>query len=94
MTDTIKKLGELIEAGDENSVRSFIIEHINDFPTDLKNEFIFTFLQEAVELDTRIKEAQVAVVSDGLGALKEINKEKKNLLDKQRILELLTKMKE
>lgn len=94
MTDITKKLGELIETGDEASVRSFIIEHINDFPTNLKNEFIFAFLQEAVELDTKIKEAQVALVSEGLGALREIKKEKKNLLDKQRILELMSKMKE
>jgi len=93
MTTIIEQLAELVESGDEKEVRTFIIEHINEFPLDVKNDFIFAFLKEAIGLDTKIKELQCQIVEEGASVLKEIRKDKSNLLDKQKILMILEKIK-
>ena len=93
MITIIEQLTELIKSGEEKEVRTFVIEHINEFPADAKNEFIFAFLKEAIELDTKIKELQCKAVEQGASALKEIRKDKDNLLDKRKILMVLEKIK-
>ncbi len=37
-----------IESGDEEGARAFLIEHLNDFPEQIKKEIAFAFFADAV----------------------------------------------
>ncbi|MDO8512400.1 MAG: hypothetical protein Q7S57_03950 [bacterium] len=92
MSTILEQLSDIVVTGEETTARTFIIEHINEFPVDMKNELIFAFLQEAVEMDTAIKEIQNRAIGEGVEALKEVRKVKSKILDKKRIFEILGKI--
>lgn len=93
MNDFVTNLRQVILESDEKTARAYVIEHINEFPDDLKKEIIFSFVQEALELDTQIKEIQADMATEGAAVLKALRKDKNNLVDKEKIIALLEKIK-
>jgi hypothetical protein len=90
--EIIQQLQNLIVIGDDAGARQFAIEHIKEFPKEIRNKIIFAFFQEAVKKDTQVKEAQSEAADEALTALKDLEKDKKNLGEKQRIVELHQKI--
>lgn len=48
----------LIESGDEDAAKKFLIDHLNDFPEETRKEIAFAFFVEAVNKEAVISEAQ------------------------------------
>ena len=88
MNSSLEKLEELIITGDEAAARTYLTDHINDFPADVRKKFIFALFMEAIENDTQVKSAQTQLIADGLVNLKELQKDYKNIEDKQRIVKV------
>ena len=92
MTNILDKLEELVMIGDEKSARSFLAEHINEFPPDVKKKFVFALFMEAVENETKVNELQAQAIDQGLKELKEARKDTQNIDDKLRLLDLKKKI--
>jgi hypothetical protein len=92
MTELAIQLEKLIEVGDEKAVRAFVIEHIKEFPEETRNQIIFAFFTEAMENDTKAKQALAGIIGQGLDELKQINKDLANLGDKKAILDVQKKI--
>lgn len=92
MTEIIQQLQNLIAIGDDAGARQYAIEHIKEFPEKIRNKIIFMFFQEALEKDTEIKEVQAEALGQASLALKDLEKDKKNIEEKQRIIELHQKI--
>jgi hypothetical protein len=92
MTELAMQLDKLITDGDERAVRTFVIEHIMEFPKPIRNEIIFAFFAEAMENDIKTKQALSGMINDGLQALKMAHKDAANLQDKKEILNVQKKI--
>lgn len=92
MTEIIQQLQNIISVGDEKAVRQFIVEHIKEFPVQIRNKFIFAFFREAVARETEIKVVQAKMVSEAKPELKELRKIGQNIEEKKRIVELHQKI--
>ncbi len=58
---------ELVEKGDEEAARQFLVDHLNDFPEEMRKNIAFAFFVDAV-----MKEAAIAEVQkQGLEMMKE-----------------------
>ena len=48
-TDTLfMEVLELCEAGDEKGLRTFLAEHINEFPEEIRDQIVIFFFEEAI----------------------------------------------
>lgn len=69
-----------IEKEDEEGARAFLIEHINDFPEEIRKEIAFSFFVDAVQKDAKIE----GVKRDALAVLKDLEETESVLLDAQK----------
>jgi hypothetical protein len=78
----------LVESGDEAKVREFIVAHFKEFPEDVQDKLTFVFFEEALSANAE----DSGVVSDfkntGLNLLQEMDKVKKDLEDKIKVLDI------
>ncbi len=73
-----------IEAGDEDGARAFLIEHLNDFPEEMKNDVAFAFFMDAVNKEAAIAEVQ----KEGLEMMKESDNAEAVLADASKAADL------
>lgn len=66
----------LVEEGDEEKARAFLIDHLNEFPEETKKEIAFAFFVDAVKKDATVSEVQ----KRGLEIMKDLD-EIKIILD-------------
>ena len=48
----------LVEKGDEDAARMFLVDHLNEFPEEMRKEIAFAFFVDAVKKDMVISEVQ------------------------------------
>ena len=75
------QLLDYAEKNDEQGAKDFLLEHLNDFPQEEKENIIFFFFSETVEKELLIDK----IKSEGLDLFKKIDKEERNLEDQQKI---------
>lgn len=92
MNTALDKLEELVMIGDEKRARSFLAEHINEFPEEIRKKFVFALFMEAVENETNVNELQTQAIERGLAELKEVRKDAQNIDDKIKLLDLKKKI--
>lgn len=59
----------LVEKGDEDAARMFLVDHLNEFPEEMRKEIAFAFFVDAVKKDMVISEAQ----KKGLEIMKDLD---------------------
>lgn len=92
MNTALEKLEELVMIGDEEGARSYLTEHIKEFPLEVRKKFVFALFMEAVENQTAVNNAQIQAIDEGVKELKEIEKDLANLNDKKAILDVKKKI--
>lgn len=84
---------EIAERGDEREANRFLAEHIDEFPEKVRESILFAFLEEglraATETSTTIRELQ----RNGIAALDELARLKRQADDKKKLAELEDKIK-
>jgi len=59
----------LVEKEDEAAAKQFLIDHLNDFPEEVRKEIAFTFFTDAVKKEAAIADEQKA----GLETMKDLD---------------------
>lgn len=72
-----KEFVALVEKGDEEAARQFLIDHLNDFPEAMRKDIAFAFFTDAVKKDAAIAEIQ----KQGLELMKQADEEEKVVSD-------------
>ena len=75
---------ELVEKGDEEATRQFLIDHLNEFPEEMKKNIAFAFFVDAVKKEAVIAETQ----KEGLEMLKEADEAEAILADASKAADL------
>lgn len=69
----------LLEEGDEAVLRTFVVEHINEFPEDVRNEIALYLFEEAVTERADAMDATDAYMEDADEALETLGSLKRTL---------------
>lgn len=77
-----------VNSGDEAGARKFLIEHLNDFPEDMKKDIAFAFFLDAVEKDSGNREFE----RSALDLMKELDKTEEILEEAQKVASLREEM--
>lgn len=48
----------LVEEGDEDKARAFLVDHLNEFPEETRKEIAFAFFVDAVKKESAVSETQ------------------------------------
>ncbi len=72
-----KAFVELVEKGDEEGARAFLVDHLSDFPEEMRKEIAFAFFVDAVEKDAAVANAQ----KEGLKMMKTLDEVEAILAD-------------
>jgi len=91
-TELYNKLMELVDAGDEQAAKDFLIEHIKEFPEDVRNKIIFEFFEDAVDQQIENSTNKAEIQKQGLEALKEIGKAEDSLKDEKKAADVRAKL--
>lgn len=86
--DLYNQFLEIIEKGDEERARDFLITHFDEFPDDIKTNIVGAFFEEAVDKLYYALTAEQEYFSQILETKEALEKLKKILEDKRRELEL------
>ena len=83
-TELYNKLLTFLDTNDEQGAKDFLIEHLNDFPEEMRDKIVFYFFSEAVEKEMAIEQ----IKKEGLDLLKKIDQEEQVIHDQQNIKDL------
>lgn len=72
------KFTELLKTGSEADARKFLVDNLTSFPEELQEQIIMAFFEEAIASKAAISKMQ----HDGIGAMKDLEKEQKDLNDR------------
>lgn len=86
--DLYNQFLEIIERGDEEETRNFLLVHFDEFPDNIKSYIVGSFFEEAVDKAYYALTAQQEYFSQILETQEALEKLKKILEDKKRELEL------
>lgn len=73
LTDLYNTFYSLVEKGDEPGIRAFLIDHINDFPEEIKEKIVFAFFTEAVVADGNAAIVKADLLQKGKKILEELS---------------------
>ncbi|MEK7480460.1 MAG: hypothetical protein AAB665_04215 [Patescibacteria group bacterium] len=77
-----------MESGDEAGARSFLSEHLGEFPEATRNELISAFLTEAISEEAEVVRARAEIGKEALETVAEIQGAKKEIENQNRIIQL------
>ncbi len=78
----------IIETGDEDAARRFLLKHANEFPEEIRNSIAADFFEEVLSGRLRKEESNAALLKSALSIMKEIDKARKELEKKKKLLEI------
>ena len=74
-----KTISDLAKKGDEEALRSFLIEHLTEFPEDTQKKIVFEFFNEALDNKIDDETQKIEIQKKGMDLLKEIGEVEKTL---------------
>lgn len=83
-----KQLEALIKRGDEEKVRSFVVEHLKEFPKKDQDELIVGLVEDALSADADGETAVSNFRKHGFLVAKEIEKAQEELGIKEKLLDI------
>ena len=84
---------EIMNKGTEEEARTFLMEHMNELPEDVRQGVILTFFEEGLKEAAANNAAVEEFQKEGIEAVQELETGKRILDDKLKVLELQEKMK-
>ena len=83
---------EIMNKGTEEEARAFLMEHMNELPEDVRQGVMLTFFEEGLKEAAANNAAVEEFQKEGIEAVQELEKGKRILDDKLKVLELQEKM--
>ncbi len=77
-----------VESGDEAGARSFLTEHLAEFPEETRNELISAFLTEAISGEAEVAQARAEIEKEALETVADIKGATKEIENQNRIAQL------
>ena len=84
---------DVMNKGTEEEARVFLLEHMNEFPKDLREKVVLALFEEGLHEAAANKAAVEEFQQEGIEIAHELEKGKRILDDRIRVLELEEKMK-
>lgn len=88
VTELYNTFLEFVEKGDEKGARAFLIEHLNDFPQEVKEKIAFGFFEEAVLNDSAGLKEMSELQQTGKDALEEMAQSANALEEAKKAIEI------
>jgi hypothetical protein len=79
---------KLIESGDEQAGKDFLIEHLDEFPDEVRKSIILAFFEDALIRQDRTSQAFVDFEKQGLEAVNTAEKIRSALEKQGRLIEI------
>lgn len=70
---------EALNTGNEEAAKKVIVDHLNEFPEEIRDRLVFACFMDAVEKESTIISALNAIKEEGLEQFKESHKEDKKI---------------
>lgn len=74
MNGATEQLKALMETGTEDEVRSFVAEHFTELPEDMQKTLVVELFKEALEAETKEREAIVALKEEAVEMIETIER--------------------
>ena len=84
---------DIMDNGTEEGARTFLFEHMNEFPEDLREKVVLALFEEGLAEAAANKAAVEEFQREGIEIVNELEKGKRILDDKIKVLEFEEKMK-
>jgi hypothetical protein len=83
---------KLVEAGDETAARTFLKDHLSEFPADAQNKILFAFFEESLNKRADIIADNGQLQEQSMDLLKKIETAKTTLTDQKKTDDVRAKM--
>jgi hypothetical protein len=83
-----KEFLAIVDRGDERAAREFLVTHLKEFPRDTQDAIIMAFVEEALGKGAEEAKLIADFQKQGLEAIDDLEKSKRELEDKKKMLEL------
>ena len=87
------QFADIMNNGTEEGARAFLLEHMNEFPEDLREKVVLALFEEGLHEAAANKAAVEEFQREGIEIAHELEKGKRVLDDRIKVLELEEKMK-
>jgi hypothetical protein len=84
----MKEFSEVVARGDEKAAREFLVNNLKQFPQDVRDKITFAFFEEALSKKAAGLHAVADFQKEGLKAVNDLEQGKRQLEDKQKLLDL------
>lgn len=79
---------QIVERGDETAARKFILDHLNEFDEDSKNEILFGLFEDALATQVNNAGAIADFKKKGAAMLKDMAQERRDLEDRLKLVDI------
>ncbi len=83
---------EIVDNGTEEDARTFLVDHLAEFPEDLRQQIILSLFQQGLQDAATAETARQEFQQEGMDVIREIEVGKRILDDKQKRIELQEKI--
>lgn len=91
-TSLYHEFKQIVQTGTEEHARQFLLDHINEFPEDVKNGLILTLFEDAVNEAAVQEFAMFEFKQEGIQAMTALEQAIRILDDKLKVLDLQEKI--
>ncbi len=84
----MKEFSEVVARGNEEDARKFLVDNLKQFPQEVQGKIIGAFFEEALSKKADGLHAVADFQKEGLAAVSNLEQGKRQLDDKQKLLDL------
>jgi hypothetical protein len=84
----MKEFSEVVARGNEEDARKFLVNNLKQFPQDVQDKLIIAFFEEALSKKASGLHAVADFQKEGLEAINDLEHGKRQLEEKQKLLDL------
>lgn len=86
------KFKEIVDSGTEEDARAFLLNHLNEFPEDMRQNIILSLFQQGLQDAAAAATARQEFQQEGIDAIQELETGKRIMDDNQKVFDLQEKM--
>ncbi|MEK7074729.1 MAG: hypothetical protein AAB968_03105, partial [Patescibacteria group bacterium] len=83
---------DIVGTGTEDQARQFLLDHINEFPEDVKNGLVLTLFEDALNEAVSQESAMIELKQEGIRTMTALEQAIRILDDKLKVLDLQEKI--
>jgi hypothetical protein len=84
----MKEFSEVVARGNEEDARKFLVDNLKKFPEDVQEKIVGAFFEEALSKKAEGLHTVADFQKEGLDAINDLEQGKRQLQDKQKLLDL------